>query len=171
MAVVDWMLMSAMQSRANDSYTFNGRPGGHAGTTVKQDRWELKAFAGAVETDTIDAEDDQDVIPATKQVNALLSSHPGEIEVLISVNSAVMTNPTVVSHGHDHVVALTKPATITEDPPPPRLPPPPIGAAYRGTVSADLFTWGKSSHWSGGVAQWQRMVHAFIVGSTRKGLL
>ena len=84
MAVVDWMLMSAMQSRANDSYTFNGRPGGHAGTTFKQDRWELKAFAGAVETDTIDAEDDQDVIPATKQVNALLSSHPGEIEVLIS---------------------------------------------------------------------------------------
>jgi hypothetical protein len=187
MAVVDWMLMSAMQSRANDSYTFNGRPGGHAGTTFKQDRWELKAFAGAVETDTIDAEDDQDVIPATKQVNALLSSHPGEIEVLISINSAVMTNPTVVSHGHDHVVALTRPATITEDwgpvvhaPPPGLLPGPnpeaepvlaPVGAAYRGTVSADLFTWGKILHWSGSVAQWQRMVHAFIVGSTRKGLL
>ena len=35
MAVVDWMLMSAMQSRANDWYTFDGRPGGHAGTTFE----------------------------------------------------------------------------------------------------------------------------------------
>ena len=107
--------------------------------------------------------------------------------MLISVNSDVMRNPAVIAHGHDHVVALTKPATITEDwgpvvhaPPPGVLPGPnpeaepvlpPIGAAYRGTVSADLFTWGKILTWSGSVAQWQQMVHAFIVGSTRKGLL
>jgi hypothetical protein len=178
MAVVDWMLMSAMQSRANDSYTFNGRPGGHAGTTFKQDRWELRAYAGAVETDTIDAEDDEDVIPATKKVNALLSSHPNEVEVLISVNSDVMTNPASTAHGHNHVVALTKPATITEDVRP-ALHAPPLGLfgpqqrrhATRGKVSADLFTWGKILTWTGSVAQWQQMVHAFIVGSTRKGLL
>lgn len=162
MAVVDWMLMSAMQSRANDWYTFAGRPGGHAGTTFKQDRWELRTYAGALETDTIDAEDDDDVIPATKKVNDLLSSHPSEVEVLISVNSDVMTNPTSRAHGHNHVVALTKPARITEDP---------AGDAAKGTVSAVLFTWGKLLTWTGSVAQWQQMVHAFIVGSTRKGLL
>ena len=162
MAVVDWMLMSAMQSRANDWYTFDGRPGGHAGTTFKQDRWELRNYAGAVETDTIDAEDDSDVIPATEKVNALLSSHPTEVEVLVSVNSEVMTNPTSRAHGHNHVVALTKPATITEDP---------GGDATKGRVSADLFTWGKILTWTGSVAQWQQMVHEFIVGSTRKGLL
>jgi hypothetical protein len=162
MAVVDWMLMSAMQSRANDSYTFNGRPDGHAGTTFEQDRWELGTYAGAVETDTIDAEDDADVIPATKKVNGLLSSHPTEVEVLVSVNSSVMTNPASVAHGHDHVVALTKPATIAEDP---------GGDATKGKISADLFTWGRVLPWAGSVAQWQQMVHAFIVGSTRKGLL
>jgi hypothetical protein len=162
MANVDWMLMSAMQSRANDWYTFNGRPDGHAGTTFRQDRWELTTYAGAVETDTIDAEDDADVIPATKKVNGLLSSHPTEVEVLVSVNGDVVTNPASVAHGHNHVVALTKPATIAEDP---------VGDATRGTVSAVLFTWGKILTWTGSVAQWQQMVHAFIVGSRRKGLL
>jgi hypothetical protein len=162
MAVVDWMLMSAMQSRANDWYTFAGRPGGHAGTTFKQDRWEMRNYAGAVETDTIDAEDDADVIPATKKVNGLLSSHPTEVEVLISVNSDVVQNSASVAHGHNHVVALTKPATITEDP---------GGDATKGRVSADLFTWGKILTWTGSVAQWQQMVHEFIVGATRKGLL
>jgi hypothetical protein len=162
MAVVDWMLMSAMQSRANDWYTFSGRPGGHAGTTFKQDRWELRNFAGAVETDTFDAEDDDDVIPATKKVNALLSSHPTEVEVLISINSEVMTNPASGAHGHNHVVGLTKPARITEDP---------DGDATKGRVSADLFTWGKILTWNGTVAQWQQMVHEFIVGATREGIL
>ncbi len=156
------LLMSAMQSRVNDWYTFSGRPGGHAGTTFKQDRWELRNYAGAVETDKIDAEDDEDVIPATKKVNALLSRHPTEVEVLISVNSDVVTNPGSAAHRHNHVVALTKPATITEDP---------GGDATKGRVSADLFTWGKILTWTGSVAQWQQMVHEFIVGSTRKGLL
>ena len=79
MAVVDWMLMSAMQSRANDWYTFNGRPGGHAGTTFKQDRWELRSFAGAVETDTIDAEDDAGRHPGDQegQCSALEPSKRG----------------------------------------------------------------------------------------------
>ena len=178
MAVVDWMLMSAMQSRANDWYTFSGRPDGHAGTTFKQDRWELKTYAGAVETDTIDAEDDADVIPATKKVNALLSSHPNEVEVLVSVNSAVMTNPALVAHGHNHVVALTKPATIAEEGRYARglLPGKSRSRAPRrrrdqGEGQRRSLHLGQDPAWTGSVAQWQQMVHAFIVGSTRKGLL
>lgn len=162
MAVVDWMLLSAMQSRANSWYTFNGRPGGHAGTTSKQERWELREYAGAVETDNINTADDADVLPATKKVNDLLLHHPTEVEVIIRLSSKVLQNPTSVEHGLDHAVTLTKPATITEDP---------SGDPTKGTVSADVFTWGKVMTWTGTVRQWQRMVWAYDVAATRKGIL
>jgi hypothetical protein len=179
MAVVDWMLLSAMQSRANSSYTFNGRPGGHAGTTSKQERWELREYAGAVETDTINTSDDEDVIPATKKVNNLLSQHPTEVEVIIRLSSKVLQNPASVEHGLDHAVTLTKPVTIKEDfTPSHHAPPlglfgtsPPPRHATEGTVSADVFTWGKVMTWTGTVRQWQRMVWAYDVGATRKGIL
>jgi hypothetical protein len=179
MAVVDWMLLSAMQSRANSSHTFNGRPDGHAGTTSKQERWELREYAGAVETDMINTSDDEDVIPATKKVNNLLSSHPNEVEVIIRLSSAVLQNPSSVEHPVDHAVALMKPVTINEDfTPSHHAPPlglfgtsPPPRHATGGTVSADVFTWGKVMTWTGTVRQWQRMVWAYDIAATRKGIL
>jgi len=162
MAVVDWMLMSAMQSRANSWYTFSGRPDGHSGTTAKQERWELREYAGAVETDKFNTSDDEDVIPATKKVNDLLSRYPNEVEVIIRLSGDVLQDPTSVQHKVNHAVALTKPVTITEDP---------SGDATKGKVSADVFTWGKVMTWNGTVRQWQRMVWAFIVAATRKGIL
>jgi hypothetical protein len=180
MAVVDWMLMSAMQSRANSWYTFSGRPDGHAGTTSKQERWELGEYAGAVEADTIDTSDDDDVIPATRKVNDLLSRHPTEVEVMIRLSSKVLQNPSSVEHGVDHAVALMKPVTITLDRvlPGHRYPPltlfgtaPPVRHPTRGKVSAEVFTWGKVMTWTGTAHQWERMVWAFDVGATRKGIL
>lgn len=162
MAVVDWMLMSAMQSRANRWYTFSGRPDGHSGTSVKQERWEMREYAGAVETEKYDTADDDDVIPQTKKVNALLSQHPTEVEVIIRLSGKVLQNPSSVEHRVDHAVALTKPVTITEDP---------SGDPTKGTVSADVFTWGKILTWTGTVRQWQRMVWAYDVAATRKGIL
>ena len=180
MAVVDWMLMSAMQSRANDSYTFNGRPDGHAGTTSKQERWELKEYAGAVETDTIRTSDDEDVLPATWKVNDLLSRYPNEVEVMIRLSSKVLQNPDSVEHGVDHAVTLIKPVTVTLDKTPPghRYPAPTVFGtspgvhhATKGKVSADVFTWGKIMTWTGTAHQWERMVWAFDVAATRKGIL
>jgi hypothetical protein len=162
MAVVDWMLMSAMQSRANSWYTFSGRPDGHSGTSAKQERWELREYAGAVETEKYDTSDDDDVIPQTKKVNALLSRYPNEVEVIIRLSSNVLQNASSVEHKLDHAVALTKPVTLTEDP---------GGDPTKGTVSADVFTWGKVMAWTGTVRQWQRMVWAFDVAATRKGIL
>jgi hypothetical protein len=179
MAVVDWMLMSAMQSRANSWYTFSGRPDGHSGTSAKQERWELREYAGAAETERYDTSDDADVIPATKKVNALLSQHPTEVEVIIRLSSKVLQNPSSVEHALDHAVALTKPVTIKEDfTPSHHAPPlglfgtsPPPRHATSGTVSADVFTWGKVMTWTGTVRQWQRMVWAYDVAATRKGIL
>ena len=162
MAVVDWMLMSAMQSRANSWYTYSGRPDGHSGTTAKQERWELREYAGAVETEKYDTSDDADVIPQTKKVNDLLTRYPDEVEVIVRLSSKVLQDPTSVEHGVDHAVALTRPVTITEDP---------SGDPTKGHVSADVFTWGKVRTWSGTVRQWQRMVWAYDVAATRKGIL
>lgn len=180
MAVVDWMLMSAMQSRANDWYTFDGRPDGHAGTTSKQARWELSEYAGAVDTDTINTSDDEDVIPATNKVNDLLSRHPNEVEVIISLSSDVLQNPSSVEHSRNHAVALMKPVTITLEKFIPSHHAPPLGLfgtsparphPVKGTVSAEVFTWGKVMTWTGTVRQWQRMVWAFQLAATRKGIL
>ncbi len=102
------------------------------------------------------------MIPATKKVNDLLSQHPTEVEVLIRLSSKVLQNPTSVEHGLDHTVTLTKPAAITEDP---------SGDPTKGKVSADVFTWGKVMTWTGTVRQWQRMVWAYVVAATRKGIL
>ncbi len=114
------------------------------------------------------------------KVNDLLSQHPNEVEVIIRLSSKVLQNPSSEEHRVDHAVTLTKPVTITLDKTPPshHAPPlglfgtsPPVRHATTGKVSADVFTWGKIMTWTGTVQQWQRMVWAYVVAATRKGIL
>ena len=166
---VDWMLLSGMTDSTNDWYQYYGRPDPNPmkwsdskreGFLAGDDKWALTKFAGAVETKVIDTPKAADVIPATKTVNDLLTKHPNDVAVLIRLSASVLQNPASDENNLNHTVRLTKPALITEDPDP-----------TKGTVKADIFTWGGILPWSGTERQWQHMIWAFVVASRAKSVL
>jgi hypothetical protein len=162
---VDWMLLSGMTDLTNDWYSYYGRPDkpGEAkreGFLAGDDKWALKKFAGAVDTKVIETPNAKDVIPATKTVNDLLTKYPQQVAVLIRLSASVLQNPASDENELNHTVRLTKPAAITEDPDP-----------TKGTVKADIFTWGRILPWSGTERQYQHMVWAYGVASTTSGVL
>ena len=163
MPVVDWMLMSGMQDKTNDWYDYYGRPEDkREGTTNPDKAWAMKKYAGAVETKIIETPKAQDVLPATKTVNDLLTRYPDEVEVIISVSASVLNSPASDENTRNHAIALTAPVRITEDP---------SGDPTKGSVAADVFTWAQIMHWTGTLRQYQHMVWAYTVASRRKGLL
>jgi hypothetical protein len=162
---VDWMLLSGMTDLTNDWYSYYGRPdppgkSKREGFLEGDDKWALKKFAGAVATKVIDTPKAENVIPATKTVNDLLTKYPQQVAVLIRLSASVLQNPASDENTLNHTVRLTKPAAITEDPDP-----------TKGTVKADIFTWGRILPWSGTERQYQHMVWAYVVASTTSGLL
>lgn len=159
---VDWMMMSAIQDIQNDWWQFYGQKEGEdskrEGMNSSEQRSAWKRFAGVSEARTIDTPKHDDVLPATRKVNSLVTQ-PG-VSISMHVSASVLENAASVENKRNHVIRLLKPVQLTEN-----------ADDSKSVAEFDAFTWGQTFHWKGTVNQFIHMIWAYSIFSMREGVV
>jgi len=151
----DWMLMSALQDVNNAVYDYYGKqpdPGEkdkRASQPTGQVEDDLKK-TGCVATTTYKCFVFGEM-GAAEKANKLLQDHPADVDVIIFLSSGLLVRKEGATSTPDHFIRLLKAMAINEV-----------------NVKFDAFTWGSNRSFDFTVAEFKKLVSAFIVGTRSK---